>query len=85
MTDPSELEAEHSMILVMGVTGSGKSYFINRLAAGATPEGHTLISGKSTTEAACKNLTATRNRRMPDCPTPSWPEICCRRGHAWPG
>jgi predicted GTPase len=40
-----ELEKDHSMILVMGVTGSGKSYFINRLAAGTAVEGHNLKSG----------------------------------------
>lgn len=34
------------MILVMGVTGSGKSYFINRLAEGAVDEGHELRSSK---------------------------------------
>ncbi|KAL1648301.1 hypothetical protein SLS61_006992 [Didymella pomorum] len=32
------------MILVMGVTGSGKSYFINKLAKGAVLEGHGVRS-----------------------------------------
>jgi signal recognition particle GTPase len=34
-----------SMILVMGVTGSGKSYFINKLAKNAVVEGHSVRSG----------------------------------------
>lgn len=33
------------MILVMGLTGSGKSYFINRLASGSVLEGEGLKSG----------------------------------------
>ncbi|KAJ4346018.1 hypothetical protein N0V95_005801, partial [Ascochyta clinopodiicola] len=40
----SPRDAECSMILVMGVTGSGKSYFINKLAQGAVAEGHKLRS-----------------------------------------
>jgi len=36
---------ECSMILVMGVTGSGKSYFINQLKSGAVEEGPGLRSG----------------------------------------
>ncbi|KAH7398668.1 P-loop containing nucleoside triphosphate hydrolase protein [Phaeosphaeria sp. MPI-PUGE-AT-0046c] len=43
----SSRDAECSMILVMGVTGSGKSYFINRLAHGAVAEGHKLHSSKT--------------------------------------
>jgi predicted GTPase len=34
------------MILVMGVTGSGKSYFINKLVEGSVAEGSGLRSGK---------------------------------------
>jgi predicted GTPase len=42
-----ENDEQESMILVMGVTGSGKSYFINKLAnGGAVVEGHTLKSSK---------------------------------------
>ncbi|KAF2193121.1 hypothetical protein K469DRAFT_619710 [Zopfia rhizophila CBS 207.26] len=37
-------EADYSMILVMGLTGSGKSYFINRLAPGAVSEGAGVTS-----------------------------------------
>lgn len=37
-------DAECSMILVMGVTGAGKSHFINQLAEGAVAEGHELRS-----------------------------------------
>jgi hypothetical protein len=38
-------DAEFSMILVMGVTGSGKSYFVNQLQSGSARVGHTLESG----------------------------------------
>jgi predicted GTPase len=44
MLTPSQ-NADCSMILVMGVTGSGKSYFINKLAKGAVLEGHGVRSG----------------------------------------
>ncbi|KAJ4987558.1 hypothetical protein SVAN01_07015 [Stagonosporopsis vannaccii] len=37
-------DAGCSMILVMGVTGSGKSYFINKLAEGSVAEGPGLRS-----------------------------------------
>jgi predicted GTPase len=37
------------MILVMGVTGSGKSFFVNRVAANSVVEGATLKAGKSGT------------------------------------
>jgi len=39
------MEADAPMILVMGVTGSGKSKFVNYLMPGATLEGTTLRSG----------------------------------------
>jgi predicted GTPase len=35
------------MVLVMGITGSGKSYFVNQLKSGAVVEGDTLESCKS--------------------------------------
>jgi len=38
--------AKPSMILVMGVTGSGKSYFINKLVEDSVTEGAGLRSGK---------------------------------------
>lgn len=41
-----EENTEYSMILVMGVTGSGKSYFINKLVQGAVAEGDGLRSGR---------------------------------------
>jgi len=42
-----ENDEQVSMILIMGVTGSGKSYFINKLAnGGAVVEGHSLKSSK---------------------------------------
>ena len=37
-----------SIVLVMGVTGSGKSYFINQLEPNSVAEGHGLRSGEST-------------------------------------
>lgn len=40
------------MILVMGVTGSGKSYFINKLAQGAVAEGHKLRSSEFVTQSS---------------------------------
>ncbi|KAH6629648.1 P-loop containing nucleoside triphosphate hydrolase protein [Boeremia exigua] len=43
----SNHELERSMILVMGVTGSGKSYFINKLAKGSVVEGHGVRSETS--------------------------------------
>jgi putative ribosome biogenesis GTPase RsgA len=33
------------IILVMGVTGAGKSYFINQLKSESAVEGHSLYSG----------------------------------------
>jgi predicted GTPase len=44
--DNFESDEEMSMILIMGVTGSGKSYFINKLSNGAVIEGHSLKSSK---------------------------------------
>jgi predicted GTPase len=46
-----EDDIEYSMILVMGVTGSGKSYFVNKLQAGAAVEGHNLNAGRSKSQA----------------------------------
>jgi len=45
-TMPSE-DSPYSMILIMGVTGSGKSYFLNQLVQGAVIEGPGLNSGGS--------------------------------------
>lgn len=41
-----EHDPDCGMILVMGVTGSGKSYFINKLAQGSVAEGAGLRSGE---------------------------------------
>jgi len=38
------LASEQGMVLVMGVTGTGKSYFVNQLKTGAVVEGSTLDS-----------------------------------------
>ncbi|KAF3051883.1 hypothetical protein E8E11_011085 [Didymella keratinophila] len=43
----TEQDPECSMILIMGVTGSGKSYFINQLAHGSVVEGHGVSSETS--------------------------------------
>ena len=40
------------MVLVMGVTGSGKSYFINKLAEGSVKEGPGLQAGTCTSIAS---------------------------------
>lgn len=40
-----EDDTEYSMILVMGVTGSGKSFFVNKLAERTVSEGPGLRSG----------------------------------------
>jgi predicted GTPase len=37
-------EAAEGMVLVMGITGSGKSYFVNKLKEGATVIGDTMDS-----------------------------------------
>ncbi|KAF2267196.1 hypothetical protein CC78DRAFT_457869 [Lojkania enalia] len=42
---------DSSMILIMGVTGVGKSYFINQLAAGSVTEGKGLKSETETCQA----------------------------------
>lgn len=42
MDDQSE-----GVILVMGVTGAGKSYFLNQLKHHSVTEGHSLFSGKN--------------------------------------
>jgi hypothetical protein len=41
-----EMSEELSMILIMGMTGSGKSYFVNRLVANAAKESPNLTSRK---------------------------------------
>ena len=45
-TMPSE-DSPYGMILIMGVTGSGKSYFLNQLVPEAVIEGPGLNSGGS--------------------------------------
>lgn len=40
-------DVDCGMVLVMGVTGSGKSYFINKLVEGSVAEGAGLRSGKN--------------------------------------
>jgi predicted GTPase len=37
---------EQGMVLIMGVTGAGKSYFINRLKDGSVVEGSSMDSCK---------------------------------------
>lgn len=62
----SPKDAECSMILVMGVTGSGKSYFINKLAQDAVAEGHKLRSSRFFVLALwLQLLTADRDDRVP--------------------
>jgi predicted GTPase len=47
MTKTNRPKLVDSMIVVMGVTGSGKSYFINKLKEGATEEGRHLAACRS--------------------------------------
>jgi predicted GTPase len=43
---PTEEEPLYEMIMVMGVTGAGKSYFINKIAGvDSTNESHKLAAG----------------------------------------
>lgn len=41
---PNNTNQSAEMVLVMGVTGAGKSYFINKLKEGAMEEGEGLQS-----------------------------------------
>jgi predicted GTPase len=41
--------AVQNLVLVMGLTGAGKSYFVNKLSGKNLQEGHTLASWKSST------------------------------------
>ena len=49
MASANEIDSDvkESMIVVMGVTGSGKSHFINTLIGGAVHESGGLNSGQS--------------------------------------
>jgi predicted GTPase len=49
--DMSPPNSEQGMVLVMGITGSGKSYFVNQLNPGAASEGSTLNSCSSICQA----------------------------------
>lgn len=40
------LFSSDGIILILGVTGAGKSYFINQLKPKSVREGHSLQSGK---------------------------------------
>lgn len=40
-------DSSEGVILVMGVTGAGKSYFLNQLQNHSVKEGHSLFAGKS--------------------------------------
>jgi len=40
---------DQNLVLVMGLTGAGKSYFINKLSGQNLQEGHNLASCKSFT------------------------------------
>lgn len=39
-------DSSEGVILVMGVTGAGKSYFLNQLKEQSVKEGHTLFAGR---------------------------------------
>lgn len=38
-------DSSEGVILVMGVTGAGKSYFLNQLKSQCVKEGHSLFAG----------------------------------------
>ena len=44
-------EALIDMVLVLGVTGAGKSYFVNQLKEGAVVEGEGLESSKQVSKS----------------------------------
>lgn len=45
MAKPTMNHKSDGVILVMGVTGAGKSYFLNQLKSESVAEGHSLYSG----------------------------------------
>ncbi len=73
------------MILVMGVTGSGKSYFINQLAKDSVVEGHGVSSGESCSFSGrlTYKLTDIRDKKLPGGPSQHWSARGCARRHAW--
>ena len=52
-----DVENPIDMVLVMGITGAGKSYFINKLKDGAVVEGDSLESSKCRGESVRPNFT----------------------------
>ena len=46
-------ESQTDMVLVMGITGAGKSYFVNKLKEGAVVEGDGLESSKRAYSNLC--------------------------------
>jgi hypothetical protein len=82
-----EDDTTYSMILVMGLTGSGKSYFINQLVAGSVKEGDSLNSGECNSLSAAALLKRTkswgnRDGEMPDRMARDWSRKGCNRRHA---
>ncbi len=66
---------EQGMVLVMGIPGSGKSYFVNRLKDGAVLEGDTMESCKP--EAIfmlleIRDADRLRHFRLPNCRDSNW-------------
>jgi len=59
--------SQQGMVLVMGITGSGKSYFVNQLKSGAVLEGDTLESCTSICQIVETRIGDT-NVAVVDCP-----------------
>jgi hypothetical protein len=70
------------MILVMGVTGTGKSYFINKLREGAASVGHDISSRTSCVQIFESRSLIPANRycrRQHDPDDFEWKSHCDRR------
>ena len=72
-----------NMILVMGVTGSGKSFFINKLKQNSVVEGHDLRSRMNPgalefASAESRSNVNSRNQNVRSCTNQYWDNGCNR-------
>ncbi|WXC67195.1 hypothetical protein SNK03_012972 [Fusarium graminearum] len=65
-------DGSNGVILVMGVTGAGKSYFINQLKSQSTDEGHSLYSETQTCQAVQIILDEEEKRTITVVDTPGF-------------